>query len=244
MTALGDVLIRAEGLTLGYGGAPVVRAVDLHVRRGDYWFLVGPNGSGKTTFVRALFGLVRVAAGRLEVDPALGGRARIGFVPQRWNLNPSLPTTVGEQVRLGLVGLSLGTAASASAVARALDEVGLGGRERQDFWTLSGGQRQRVLLARALVRSPALLVLDEPEAGLDLVAERRLLDVLRETNRTHGVTVVHVSHDLESVRRYATHVALFAAGTVRSGTAAEVMTRADLERAFDVTLAETREPRP
>lgn len=243
MIAPGDVLIRAESLALGYGGAPVVRGVDLEVHGGDYWFLIGPNGSGKTTFVRALFGLVPVAAGRLRIDPALCGRARIGFVPQRWNLNPSLPTTVGEQVCLGLVGLSLDAAASKSAVARALDDVGLGGRARQDFWTLSGGQRQRVLLARALVRTPTLLVLDEPEAGLDLVAERRLLDVLREINRMHGVTVVHVSHDLESVRHYATHVALFAGGTVRSGLAAEVMTRADLERAFDVSVADVTEPR-
>ena len=151
------------------------------------------------------------------------------------------PTTVGEQVSLGLVGLPLDAADRAAAVARALDAVGLGGSERRDLWSLSGGQRQRVLLARALVRDPSLLVLDEPEAGLDLAAERRLLDVLRETHGSHGVTLLHVSHDLESVRRYASHVALFADGAVRSGPVADVVTRANVERAFAVAL-DSEEP--
>jgi ABC-type Mn2+/Zn2+ transport system ATPase subunit len=241
MPSASDVLIRAEGLALGYGGPPVLHDVDLAIRAGEYWFLVGPNGSGKTTFVRALFGLVQVVAGRLWIDPERAGRARVGFVPQRWNLNPSLPTTVGEQVSLGLVGLPLHAADRAAAVARALDAVGLGGSERRDLWALSGGQRQRVLLARALIRDPSLLVLDEPEAGLDLAAERRLLDVLREIHGSHGVTLLHVSHDLESVRRYASHVALFAEGAVRSGPVADVITRANVERAFAVTL-DSEEP--
>jgi len=237
MTPAGDVLIRAEGLALGYGREPVLRGVDLAVHPGEHWFLVGPNGAGKSTFVRALFGMVAVAAGRLWIDPVRAGRARFGFVPQRWTLNASLPATIRELVVLGLVGLRLDRTARAARVARALEEVGLGGRERHDFWSLSGGQRQRVLVARALVREPSVLVLDEPEGGLDLAAEQRLLDLLRDVRHARGVTVLHVSHDLASVRRYATHVALFAEGTVRSGPVGVVLTRANLERAYGVAPA-------
>lgn len=244
MTTPDDVVIRAEGLALGYGRAPVLRAVDLEIRAGEHWFLVGPNGAGKSTFVRALFALVAISAGRLWIDPVRAGRARLAFVPQRWSLNESLPTTVRELVALGLVGLGLDAAARVARVARALDDVGLGGRERQNFWDLSGGQRQRVLVARALVREPAVLVLDEPEAGLDLAAEQRLLDLLRDVRRTRGVTVLHVSHDLASVRRYASHVALFADGTVQGGLAGAVLTRANLERAYGMTLAAPAEPVP
>lgn len=244
MPSASDVLIRADGLALGYGSDPVLRDVDLEIRAGQHWFLIGPNGAGKSTFVRALFDLVTVAAGRLWIDPVRAGRARFGFVPQRWSLNASLPATVRELVALGLVGLSLDRAACAARVTRTLEEVGLGGRERQDFWSLSGGQRQRVLLARALVREPSVLVLDEPEAGLDLAAEQRLLDLLRDVRRARGVTVLHVSHDLASVRRYATHVALFADGTARSGPADVVLTRANLERAYGVAPASFAEPLP
>ena len=102
MTA-GDVLIKASDLVLGYGPDPVLRDVNLEIRAGEYWFLVGLNGTGKTTFVRALFDLVTPAAGRLEIDAARAGRERFGFVPQRCALNPSLPTTVSELVLLGLV---------------------------------------------------------------------------------------------------------------------------------------------
>jgi ABC-type Mn2+/Zn2+ transport system ATPase subunit len=238
MTTTADVLIRAEGLELGYGGAPVLHGIDLEIRAGEHWFLVGPNGAGKSTFVRALFDLVAVTAGRLWVDPVRVARERLGFVPQRWSLNPSLPTTVGELVELGLVGIRLDAATRKLRVVQALDEVALAGRARDEFWTLSGGQRQRVLLARALVRDPAVLVLDEPETGLDLAAEQRLLDLLRDVRRAHAATVLHVSHDLASVRRYATHVALFADGTVVSGPAAAVLTRANLEHAYGVGLAE------
>ena len=242
MTTSAEVVIRAEGLALRYGRKSVLGDVDLEVRAGEHWFFIGPNGAGKSTFVRALFGLVDVAAGRLWVDPVHAGRDRIGFVPQRWSLNESVPSTVRELVALGLVGVRGARSAHAAAVARALDDVGLGGKERDDFWSLSGGQRQRVLLARALVRAPSVLVLDEPEAGLDLAAEQRLLDLLRDVRRTRGVTVLHVSHDLESVRRYATHVALFAEGTVRSGTARDLLAPESLARAYGIARAAIEEP--
>ncbi len=240
MTTAGDVLIRAEGLAIGYGSGAVLRDVNLEIRAGEYWFLVGLNGTGKTTFVRALFDLVAPAAGRVVIDRMRAGRERFGFVPQRSALNPSLPTTVRELVLLGLVGLRLDARTRAARLDAALAEVGLAGRARADYWTLSGGQRQRVLLARALVREPAVLVLDEPEAGLDPAAEERLLALLARINRER-VTMLYVSHDLENVRRYASHVALFRDGTVLAGAVADVLTRANLERTYGSMLTRASE---
>lgn len=226
------VLVRAADVALGYGGALVLRDVCIEIRVGEYWFLVGPNGTGKSTFTRALFGLVRPDAGELWIDPERAPRERWAFVPQRSVVDPSVPTTVREQVALGLVGLAVGAGEGATRVVRALEQVDLADRLRDDFWSLSGGQRQRVMLARALVRRPAVLVLDEPETGLDLAAEERLLGLLATINRDHRVTLVYVSHDLASVRRYATHVALFHEGRVETGAASSVLTQANLERAY------------
>jgi ABC-type Mn2+/Zn2+ transport system ATPase subunit len=238
-----DALIRARDLTLGYGDAPVLRRVNLEIRAGEYWFLVGLNGTGKTTFVRALFDLVAPAAGTLSIDPARAGRDRIGFVPQRSMLNASVPTTVRELVLLGLVGLTLPARERADRLAAALADVGLEGREHADYWSLSGGQRQRVLLARALARRPNVLVLDEPETGLDPAAEERLLTLLERINRERGVTMLYVSHDLENVRRHASHVALFRDGTIHAGPVDEVLTHANLERTYGVPFGTPAEVR-
>lgn len=232
-----EVLVRATDLVLGYAGVPVLRNVRLEIRAGEYWFFVGPNGAGKSTFVRALFGLVTPSAGELWIDPVRGARQRRAFVPQRSVVDPSVPTTVREQVALGLVGLGIGRKEAGERIAQALEQVGLGGRLGDDFWTLSGGQRQRVMLARALVRRPTLLVLDEPETGLDFAAEERLLALLDVINRNHGVTTLYVSHDLASARRHATHAALFHGGTVEVGPAAAILTRARLERAYGVAVS-------
>lgn len=235
------VLIRADGVALGYGRAAVLRDVSLEIRAGEWWFVIGPNGTGKSTFTRALFGLVAPTAGAFWIDPERAPRVRWAFVPQRPSLNPSVPTTVREQVALGLVGLGVARRDVAARVDAALAQVDLAARAAEDFWALSGGQRQRVMLARALVRRPAVLVLDEPEAGLDLAAEERLLATLSAINRDHGVTLVYVSHDLGSVRRHATHVALFHDGRVEAGRPAEIMARDRLARAYGVAPSPTAE---
>jgi ABC-type Mn2+/Zn2+ transport system ATPase subunit len=232
----GEVLVRATGLSLGYGGPAVVRDASLEIRAGEFWFLIGPNGSGKSTFTRALFGLVPPAAGELWIDPDRAPRTRWSFVPQRSVVDPSVPTTVREQVALGLVGLSLPRHEVPTRVTAALGQVDLAERLGDAFWALSDGQRQRVMLARALVRRPAVLVLDEPETGLDLAAEERLVTLLDAINRDHGVTLVYVSHDLRIVRRHASHVALFHDGVVETGPSASVLTSDRLARAYGIAI--------
>src|SRR5262245_23195096 len=228
-----DLLLAAEDLTLRYRGSPVLHGVDLEVRGGEFWFLIGPNGSGKTTLLRAIVGQLRPAAGRLELHPMLRDRAAIGFVPQRCEPNPILPTTVREFVTLGLVGIRASEAERRERLAWALAHVGLDGLERRSYWELSGGQRQRALVARALVRRPRLLILDEPTNNLDFLIERGILDLLAALHREERTTVLFVTHALHLAERYGTHVALFGDGSVAAGLAGALLRPEQLAQYYD-----------
>jgi ABC-type Mn2+/Zn2+ transport system ATPase subunit len=231
-----EVIIRTAGLRLGYGQRVVLTQVDFQMCQGEFWFFIGPNGEGKTTLLRAILGLVRPQAGQLWVHPELGRRQCIGFVPQRCDINPTLPTTVREFVLLGLVGIDADRREAAVRLSWALERVGLGGLEGKDYWSLSGGQRQRALVARALVRRPSILMLDEPTNGLDLVAEDAALRLLAELNGKAHQTLLFVTHNLAIAARYATHIALFHAGEVVSGPRQEVLNRQTLERVYGVAV--------
>lgn len=231
-----EIIVRTAGLRLGYGQRTVLAQVDVQIHAGEFWFFIGPNGEGKTTLVRAILGMIRPQAGELWVHPELGQRERIGFVPQRCDINPTLPTTVREFVLLGLVGIHANRGDEAVRLGWALEKVGLGGLEGKDYWSLSGGQRQRALVARALVRRPSVLILDEPTNGLDLAAEDAVLRFLAELNRKERQTLLFVTHNLAIAARYATHIALFHAGGVVSGPRQEVLNRQTLERIYGVAV--------
>lgn len=218
-----DVLIRAEDLALGYRGRPVLRSVHFEVRAGERWFIVGPNGQGKTTLLRGLLGLLPAERSRLWRHPEAMDACRIGFVPQRCELNPTLPTTVREFVLLGLVGLRVGRRERRARLDHALRRVGLSERIDSDYWALSGGQRQRALLARALVRRPGVLLLDEPTAGLDLSGRYALMQELRSLNESDGITLLLVTHDVRLAAEHATHLALVHDGGVRAGPREQIL---------------------
>ena len=225
-------VLKAKSLTLGYGRGAVLSDVNCEIARGDFWFLIGPNGAGKTTLLRAILGDLRPMAGEISLDSELARRDRIGFVPQRCDLNPHLPTTVREFVLLGMVGVRVARRDRAARLAWALERVGLGGAEERDYWSLSGGQRQRALVARALVRRPELLIVDEPTSGLDLTAKGILLEALVELNREDHLTVLFVTHDLTLATRYGSHFALCGAGGIAAGPAPAVLTPDHLERVY------------
>lgn len=226
-----EPVIAAAGMTLGYGRATILSGIDWTVQAGEAWFLLGPNGRGKSTLLKSVMGGLAPLTGSLSLSC---GRAAIGFVPQRCDLNPAIATTVREFVALGLVGLSVPRGEIATRLTPALGQVGLAEREGADYWSLSGGQRQRALLARALIRRPALLILDEPTNGLDLPSEEGLLSCLDRLRAETGVTVLFVTHDLALAKRHASHVLLFAAGTARGGERDAMMTPARLRETFGV----------
>jgi len=223
-----EIILRAHRLSAAYGRRTVLHDIDLEVGSGEFWFLLGPNGSGKTTFLRSILGLTPIRGGELWLHPRLGGRERIGYVPQRSELNATLPITVREFVLLGLVGTRVRRREAHTRLGWALARVGLAGMEPRNYWSLSGGQRQRALVARALVRRPDLLVLDEPMNHLDRSTQDTLLRFLAELNREHRLTLLFVTHDLDVAERHATHVALFEDGSVLAGPRDLMLARARL----------------
>jgi ABC-type Mn2+/Zn2+ transport system ATPase subunit len=227
-----ESLFTARGLSLGYGERVVLHDVDLEVHQGQYWGWIGPNGSGKSTLLRGFLGLLRPLAGTLDVAPRLVDRARVGYVPQRSELSDALPTTVRELVELGLVRSAVPRGERGEAVAWALAHAGLTGMERRDLWSLSGGQRQRALVARALVRRPELLVLDEPTEGLDVATQDALLETLGVLHREARLTLIVVTHRLEIARERADHVALFLDGRVSAGPRDVVLGSQAAQNAF------------
>ena len=231
-----DLLLEAQGLRLGYGNQLVLDGVDLRVRRGEFWFLIGPNGHGKTTLLSAMLGQLRPSGGRLLREGDFIRPNALGFVPQQCGINRTLPTTVREFVSLGLVGIPASRAERADRLAWALSVVGLDGMESRDFWSLSGGQRQRALVARALIRRPRLLVADEPTSGLDLSVETALYQAIAELNRTEQLTVLLVTHNVAMAARYGTHLALVHGGRVEAGTAGEILSPQKLSQAYGVPI--------
>jgi ABC-type Mn2+/Zn2+ transport system ATPase subunit len=237
-----EIIVKATDLRLGYGQRVVLAHVDLQMHSGEFWFFLGPNGAGKTTLLRAILGMISPQGGQLWVHPELCQPDCIGFVPQRCDINPTLPTTVREFVLLGLVGIDTDRRQAAERLGWALERVSLGGLAGKDYWSLSGGQRQRALVARALVRRPNVLILDEPTNGLDVAAEDAVLRLLAELNRKGQQTLLFVTHNLAIAARYATHIALLHAGEVVSGLRQEVLDRQTLKRIYGVAVEISANP--
>jgi zinc transport system ATP-binding protein len=193
--------VRATGLRVRLGGSIILGYVDLAVGDGEVVALLGANGSGKSTLVRALVGAVPLDAGHVELFGRPLGRhvawERVGYVPQRVSAASGVPATAVEVVVSGTLHARrlLPPRDALQRATAALDQVGLGAVVNRPVRELSGGQQQRVLIARALVREPDLLVLDEPVAGVDLPSQRVFADALARLS-DRGTTVLVVLHEL------------------------------------------------
>jgi zinc transport system ATP-binding protein len=181
-------LISARGLSLARGGRPILIDIDIDIGPGEIVTVIGPNGAGKTTLVRALLGLEPLDGGEVRRKGALV----VGYAPQRFDIDRAIPLTVARFV-------TLGRNAPPDEVARVLNDVGAGALAERQFSELSGGELQRVVLARALIRSPDLLVLDEPVRGVDYAGEAELYTLIGRLRTERGFGVLLVSHDLHVV---------------------------------------------
>lgn len=194
--------VSLRGATAALGGRPVLRGVDLTVGRGETVALLGANGSGKSTTVKAVLGQVQLTGGELELFGTPFGRfrewQRLGYVPQRSTAAAGVPATVREVVSSGRLARRrfrpLG-GEDRAAVHRALELVGMADRAGDPVDALSGGQHQRVLIARALTSEPELLIMDEPLAGVDVVSQEVLANTLRD-QVAQGSSVLLVLHEL------------------------------------------------
>lgn len=195
-------LIRLENATIGYRAPGFFSGVNFALHRGDFLGIVGPNGAGKSTVLKSLLGTLPLLSGARDDEPA-GSRSRIGYVPQRDESDPLLPLSALEVVLMGtyhgLGLLRLPGARQRDRSLRALEAVGIGALAHRPYRALSGGQKQRALIARALAAEPAILMLDEPTNGMDIVSQKQTLDLLSHLHKDLGLTLVIISHLLTEV---------------------------------------------
>jgi ABC-type Mn2+/Zn2+ transport system ATPase subunit len=229
-----DPIVEVQAATFSYGRNVILESVEMKIHDSEFWCFIGPNGEGKTTLIKALLGALRPKPGLVRLRADFARRARIGFVPQRCDLNPSVPTTIQSFVTQGTAGLAIDESKLKRRVQKSMEVMGIQRIRERSIWKVSGGQRQRAMVARALVRDPLLMIVDEPTAGLDLAASSGLLKTITDLNRQHRITVIFVTHDLQLAGRYASHLAVFKNRRVKCGSVDEVLTGENLEMAFGV----------
>ncbi len=182
------ILIQTQDLSLVSGGRTLISNITLDVSTGEIVTVIGPNGAGKTTLLRLLLGLITPNVGIVFKKPKL----RIGYLPQKINVDPILPLSVSRIMNI------TGNYSSVQ-INNALEETGVVSLKEKPIFQLSGGEFQRVMLARALLRSPELLVLDEPVQGVDYMGESELYKLISNLRSRLGCGVLMVSHDLHVV---------------------------------------------
>ena len=209
-------LIEIENVSFQYEYTHVLKNISFRVEEGDFLALLGPNGSGKSTLLKLLLGLLKPMNGTIKLfgenAKSFKKRELIGYVSQKSNaFNSGFPATVFEVVRSGLtkkVGLFKRMPKDCNErVMKALEAVGMENFAHRNIGQLSGGQQQRVFIARALIGEPKLLILDEPTVGIDHENVQAFYDMLAKLNKELGMTMILVTHDVDTVSNRISHVA-------------------------------------
>lgn len=231
-------VISARGATLSYGERVLWHNLDLDIQPGEFLAVLGPNGSGKTSFVRALLGQRQLSAGTLTVlgRPPRRGSRHIGYIPQQAALSTHALLRARDLVRFGIDGHRfrprLGPGTVRHRVDKALQAVGATAYADFPIDLLSGGERQRVRIAQALAADPQILLCDEPLLSLDLHHQRAVIELVDARRRSHGTAVVFVTHEINPVLGLADRVLYLARGDYRVGTPQEVLTSKVLSQLY------------
>lgn len=201
-------LLTFDDVNLAYDGDPVAHDVSFTVQQGEYWCIIGENGSGKSSLIKAMLGLLDCTSGKIRMGDGLRPN-EIGYLPQQSAIQKDFPASCMEVVLSGTIGSRglrpfYGKQERAAAV-NTMEQLGILDLKNRCYQELSGGQQQRVLLARALLATKKLIVLDEPTAGLDPVVTADFYRLLREVHHS-GMTVLMVTHDLNQALLDATHI--------------------------------------
>ncbi len=231
-----EAIISAKNLSVGYGRKIILNDVNIKIRSGDFWFFLGPNGSGKSTLVKSFLRLIKPDSGEVIYADGFRFEKDLGFVPQRCDINSTLPTTVREFVSLGASNMGISSGEVEKNYEYALDCTGISNLSNYSYWSLSGGQKQRALIARTLIRKPSALILDEPTNGLDFLSEDALLHVLIGLKKDRNLTVIVVTHNIDLAARHGSHVAMFSDGRVISGPAKELLNEKNIIKTYGASL--------
>jgi iron complex transport system ATP-binding protein len=245
--------LSVHDITFSYDSTPpVLRSVTLHVVNGEFLTIVGPNGSGKSTFLRLLDRILSPQRGEISLHerPLVSFSRqeiarRMAFVPQDTGL--LFPFTVQQIVLMGRSPHSKGAvfenATDRRVAAEMMTLMDIGHLAQQPITALSGGERQRAFIARALAQEPEILLLDEPNAHLDIAHQLEVFSILRTLNRERGLTVVSVSHDLNLAAAFSDRIAMLRCGEVAAlGPPDEVLTEEHIKNVFRTDVVVDRHP--
>lgn len=242
--------IRFEGASVAIAGRTVWSNVSLEVGQGEFVAVLGPNGVGKSTLVKATLGLLPLSAGRATVlgrPPGDAGR-EVGYLPQRRSFDPSLRIRGRDIVRLGSDGDRWGLPFPGGErlfpsrrderrrIEEVIELVGASDVADRPIGQVSGGEQQRLLIAQALVRQPKLLLLDEPLDSLDLTNQGSVAALISDISRTHGISVVIVAHDVNPIVSYLDGVVYVARGGAVSGQPDDVVNSDTLSQLYGVPI--------
>jgi ABC-type Mn2+/Zn2+ transport system ATPase subunit len=235
-------VITFDHATMYYRHRLALEDITLGVRPGEFLGVIGPNGSGKTTFLKAILGLVSPVSGSVQVfDCACDRlrcehRARIGYLPQTDHLDPHFPLTVAEAVMMGrysTIGLfRYPGRADREIVDEALAAVDLLPLAHAAVGELSGGQQQRVMIARALAQRPEILLLDEPTTGIDAPTQHAIMELITRLHRELRLTILFVTHDINLISRVVDRLLLLKTRLFAAGPPADVLRRETLAQVY------------
>ena len=203
------MFIECNNVTLGYENRVVANNLNFSLQKGEYLCIVGENGTGKSTLIKTLLGLIKPLEGKVSVDMGKGTNKGIGYLPQQTEAQKDFPASVWEVILSGVLNSGhkspFYSKADKVEARKNLEKLGILDLKKRCYRELSGGQQQRVLLARALLATDNALILDEPVTGLDPAAAKDFYEEIRKLNK-EGVTIIMVTHDIKNALEYATHI--------------------------------------
>jgi len=223
-------VVSLKGACLKFGQRTLWEDLDLDIRPGEFFAVLGPNGSGKTSFLKVLLGLQKLQSGQAMLGgrPVERGSSLIGYIPQQKSFPPDTPLRARDLVALGLDGHKWGVRLSPGRTNRRVDQllelVGASDYAKVPVGQLSGGEQQRLRVAQALATDPQVLLCDEPLLSLDLHHQQAVSALIHKQSREHNSAVVFVTHEINPVIDYVDRVLYLAGGRFRVGAPEEVMT--------------------
>lgn len=230
--------VRLRCAELAYGDRVLWSGIDMDVARGQFVTILGPNGSGKTSLLRALLGVTPLTRGSVEVNgrPVRRGDRRVGYIPQHRGYDSDVPLRARDLVRLGIDGHRWGppmpNRSARTKVEQLLAQVGATAYADVPLGQLSGGEQQRLRIAQALANDPTVLLCDEPLLSLDLNHQQTVVDLIDQRRRTHQTAVLFVTHEINPVLAMTDLVLYVIDGGFRLGTVDEVLTTASLSELY------------